>query len=100
MTPAPPQQSAATEPATEAPGTAHLVTRLFGATVALAAGMALLALPWTDAWEKNYFANLGAHWNALWLSPYFRGAVSGLGAANLYLALSDLLWLRRPAQAR
>lgn len=100
MTPAPPQQPVATEPAAEAPGTAHIVARLVGATVALLAGLALLGLPWTDAWENNYFANLGAQWNALWLSPYLRGAVSGLGAANLYLALSDLFWLRRPAQAK
>ncbi len=96
MTPVRPPHTAASEPAGVPPrAAAQLLVRLLGATVALLAGLALLTLPWTDSWEQNYFANLAPGWRALWMNSYFRGAVSGLGAANLYVALAELFWLRR-----
>ncbi|MCS6953738.1 MAG: hypothetical protein RMK57_11875 [Bryobacterales bacterium] len=95
MTPAQPQPPAAPEAPATAEWKAPLLLRLAGATIALMAGLALLILPWVDSWEQNYFANFGAGWKTFWMNSYFRGAVSGLGAANLYVALADLLWLRR-----
>jgi hypothetical protein len=100
VTPARPPQTAATEPTAAPRAGAELLVRLLGATLALLAGLALLILPWTDSWEQNYFANLAPGWRALWMNSYFRGAVSGLGAANLYVALADLFGLRRSARAR
>ena len=32
-----------------------------------------------------------ARFAALWLSPYFRGALSGLGLLNIYIAVAETL---------
>lgn len=49
-------------------------------------GALLLYLPWSMFWEQNYFL---AHFPSLMpvlLHPSFRGAVSGLGALDIFLA--------------
>lgn len=50
-------------------------------------GAILFYLPWTSIWEKNYFLS---HFPALMrvlLHPAFRGAVSGLGVLDIFLAI-------------
>ena len=69
-------------------------------------GVFLFVFPWMDRWEVNYFAWLTARsaaqaefaqwWHSLWLSPFFRGAVSGLGLINIWLGFSQAWRLRRP----
>lgn len=52
-------------------------------------GLALILLPWwpPDVWEANYFLyqypTLGLFAN----NPFVRGAISGLGLMNVFLAL-------------
>ena len=46
-------------------------------------GLFLLIFPWRDAWTVNYFQGT---FEVVWGSAYFRGAVSGLGLVNIYLA--------------
>lgn len=68
-------------------------------------GIFLIVFPWTEFWEHNYFSwispdsperlPLAQWWYATWLSPAFRGAVSGLGAVNLWIGLQSVLRLRR-----
>ena len=58
-----------------------------------ALGSALLVLPWLSLWERNYFASLAPEWSALWLSPYWRGAVTGLGLVNVGISFCELLRL-------
>jgi hypothetical protein len=60
-----------------------------------ALGAALLVLPWTILWERNCLAAQAPGWSALWLSPYLRGAVSGLGLVNVGLSFCELLRLWR-----
>jgi len=51
-------------------------------------GAILFYLPWTAIWEKNYFL---AHFPSLMrilLHPSFRGAVSGLGVLDIFLAIT------------
>lgn len=51
-------------------------------------GAMLFYLPWTGIWEKNYFL---AHFPSLMrilLHPSFRGAVSGLGILDIFLAIT------------
>jgi hypothetical protein len=51
-------------------------------------GALLLYLPWTSYWEQNYFLS---HFPALLpilLHPAFRGLVSGIGALDIFLAIS------------
>jgi hypothetical protein len=53
----------------------------------------------------NYFAwiapesadalDFAQRWRSIWLSPYFRGAVSGLGLLNIIIALGEVFGLRR-----
>ncbi|HEY1925496.1 MAG TPA: hypothetical protein VGG58_09590 [Candidatus Acidoferrum sp.] len=50
-------------------------------------GAVLFYLPWTGVWEQNYFL---AHFPSLMrilLHPSFRGAVSGLGILDIFLAI-------------
>ncbi|MBL8291377.1 MAG: hypothetical protein JNN08_06050, partial [Bryobacterales bacterium] len=74
-------------------------------------GLFLLLFPWFGHWEVIYFAwiapesadalEFAQRWRGLWLSPYFRGAVSGLGLVNIIIALGEVFRLRRfsPADA-
>jgi hypothetical protein len=58
-------------------------------------GFILIRLPWRDAWSENtFFASYPAV--RLWLESYFvRGAVSGLGILNLWIALWEAAHLGR-----
>ena len=51
-------------------------------------GLVLLLVPWSDFWEINYFLyqypGLRCSKNA-----FFRGAVSGLGVMNIFMALEE-----------
>jgi hypothetical protein len=68
-------------------------------------GLFLVLFPWFGHWEINYFAwfspssanalDTAQRWRAIWLSPYFRGAVSGLGLVNIYIALTEVFRLKR-----
>ena len=55
----------------------------------LEVGGFLLIFPWIPQWSDNYFFTLAEQLQPIFLSPYFRGAVSGLGALNLYLAVVE-----------
>jgi hypothetical protein len=58
-------------------------------------GLFLLVYPWTNPWKLNYFLNLRPEWRPLLLSEGFRGAVSGLGILNIFIALLEVFRLRR-----
>jgi hypothetical protein len=50
-------------------------------------GLLLILVPWSDLWEINFFLyqypTLGIFVN----NPFVRGAISGLGIMNVFLAL-------------
>jgi hypothetical protein len=71
----------------------QIIARLLLVIFCVEVGVFLLVTPWLSWWEKNYFSS------AIWLNSYFRGAVSGLGAVNIYIAFVELLWLRRAARS-
>jgi hypothetical protein len=61
-------------------------------------GVLLLLIPWATLWTKNYFVN-HFPWMAAVANNYFvRGAVSGIGLLDMWLATSELwrLWRRAP----
>jgi hypothetical protein len=67
-------------------------------------GLFLLIYPWTDAWSDNYFAwavpgGIRAAWHAFWNNSFVRGGVSGVGAVNLWIAVTEVfrLFARRTA---
>jgi hypothetical membrane protein len=59
-------------------------------------GLFLLIYPWTESWSDNYFSSLGRGaigpmWNEIWNNGYVRGAVSGLGLLNVWVAVAEAL---------
>jgi len=67
-------------------------------TFCLEIGLYLLIVPWTDSWDGNYFSNVLPQMKACWDNLYLRGAVSGMGAVNLYISLVEIFRLRRFAR--
>jgi hypothetical protein len=58
-------------------------------------GVLLLLIPWVGIWTKNYFVN-HSPWMATVARNYFvRGAVSGIGLADMWLAAYELWYLWR-----
>jgi hypothetical protein len=52
-------------------------------------------MPWLDGWDHNYLSHLAARWPEVWMSPYVRGAVSGLGVVDIAISFIELFRLRR-----
>jgi hypothetical protein len=67
-------------------------------TFCLEIGLFLLIFPWTEYWEANYFAAFVPEWHRNWDNMYVRGAISGLGVVNLYIAFVEIFRLRRFAR--
>jgi hypothetical protein len=65
--------------------------------VCLEVGIFLLLVPWSAVWERNYFLEAYPSLRAILLAPAIRGAVAGLGLANIYMGLSEVLNRRRAA---
>ncbi len=59
-------------------------------------GVVLILFPWSSLWDKNYFFSLLPEWGRLFASSYLRGAISGVGVVNLWIALSEAWRLRSP----
>lgn len=56
----------------------------------LEVGLLLVLIPWSRFWERNYFADLMPAIRLLITNNYLRGAVSGLGLINIWLALTEV----------
>ena len=63
--------------------------------VCLEVGIFLLLVPWSAIWERNYFLEAYPSLRTILLAPAIRGAVAGLGLANIYMGLSEVLNRRR-----
>jgi hypothetical protein len=105
MMPPDPQSPAAAETVQSAaaapPPTYHWyqkVSAVVFIAFCLEIGLYLLIVPWTASWDGNYFSGLLPRMQTWWDNLYVRGAVSGLGAVNLYISLSEILRLRRFAR--
>jgi hypothetical protein len=70
------------------------------ALFALEIGAFLVLFPWMDSWSLNhlpsFFPSIQSDFQDLWDDPFLKGAVSGLGVVNLYIATRQILSLRRP----
>jgi hypothetical protein len=67
-------------------------------------GLFLLIYPWTDAWAENFFSSAVpdtavSFWQQGWNNPYVRGAVSGLGLVNIWIAIAEVFRLFSPRKA-
>ncbi|MBI3894708.1 MAG: hypothetical protein HY313_02135 [Acidobacteria bacterium] len=52
-------------------------------------GTFLLVVPWSSAWEGNLWFSYLPSGRFLYLNPYLRGAISGLGLINFWLGASQ-----------
>ena len=59
--------------------------------VCLEVGVFLVLVPWSAIWERNYFLETYPTLRPVLLSPALRGAVCGLGVANIYVAVTEVL---------
>lgn len=68
----------------------------------LEAGLLLILAPWTQFWDRNYFAALVPALAAWAVHPYVRGAVSGVGIVSVAGALIEIgmMLSRRGVTAR
>jgi hypothetical protein len=76
-------------------GSGRRVVRVVFMLFCLEIGLILLLLPWTLLWDNNFFVSLFPGWGRFWLNSYVRGAVSGLGLVNLWIAVSQALSMAR-----
>src|SRR5580658_1750896 len=51
-------------------------------------GFFLIIVPWSATWENNFFLK-AALLQSVVMSPFVRGAVSGLGVLNIFLGLGE-----------
>ena len=54
-------------------------------------GLFLAIFPWTDQWSLNYFQMAVPTLQEIWDQPAFRGALTGLGIVNIYLACMQVI---------
>lgn len=54
-------------------------------------GLFLLVFPWLNNWDLSWVPVHSRTLSNLWMSRYFRGAISGLGLLNIYIAFVELL---------
>ena len=55
----------------------------------LLVGVVLIVAPWTVLWDANYLLQPMPLLRTILLSPFARGAVSGLGMVNILLAIDE-----------
>jgi len=54
-------------------------------------GFALLVVPWSAFWDRNYFAEALPPVHAFITNNFVRGAVSGLGLINIFAGLGEII---------
>ena len=52
-------------------------------------GLFLLVFPWLPNWDVNWIPLHSRVLSDLWMNQYFRGALSGLGLLNIYVAVVE-----------
>jgi hypothetical protein len=73
----------------------HKMSAVLFITFCLEIGFFLMVFPWTEAWDNNYFSSAFPAWHRYWDNLYVRGAVSGIGAVNLYISFIEIFRLKR-----
>lgn len=63
--------------------------------ICLEVGIFLTLVPWSPVWERNYFLETYPRLRPFLLAPSLKGAVAGLGLANIYLGFSEVFTRRR-----
>jgi hypothetical protein len=70
------------------------VVRILMGLICLEAGVLLVFLPWSPYWDRNFFLQRFPELVPILLSPYLRGAVTGLGLLDVFVAGSIFIGRR------
>jgi len=62
------------------------VVRILIGLICLEMGVLLVFLPWSPYWDRNFFLQHFPELIPVLLSPFVRGAVTGLGLLDVFLA--------------
>lgn len=65
--------------------------RLLLMTCFLEVGLVLALAPWSEYWDRNYFAESLPLMHVIITNNFVRGAVTGLGLVNLGAAVAELV---------
>ena len=65
----------------------------------LQVGLFLLCLPWFHFWENNHLLYAYPQLRPLISNSYFKGAVLGLGIANILIAIHEIVHFRHPGKS-
>jgi hypothetical protein len=58
----------------------------------------LVVFPWMEAWQLNHLRAMYPPLSGIWDDPYLRGAITGLGAVNLLVAIGQTVHLLKPSK--
>jgi len=72
------------------------IVRILLGLICLEAGVLLVFLPWSPYWDQNFFLQHFPDLASIFLSPFLRGAVTGLGLLDVILAGSIFIGRRNP----
>ncbi len=103
-----PVENSAFQPLNLIPGDKHephahkaaRILKFFYVVSTLAFGVSLLVLPWSSLWENNYLIHLYPQIRLVVANPYFKGAVVGLGIANIVIGFDEIDYFRGIAKGR
>ena len=90
----PPEVTPDTSSAVRSPRFLRLHRRILGFCLvifALELGLFLVIFPWLSSWGQSWVPAHSPKFASLWMSRYFRGALSGLGLLNIYVASTEFL---------
>ncbi len=59
-------------------------------------GIFLFVLPWASFWSQNYFIDHSQVLSVISRNDFLRGTISGLGLADIWLAILEIWQLLRP----
>ncbi len=59
----------------------------------LEVGFALVVVPWSGFWDRNYFASTLPLVSAVITNDFVRGAISGVGLVNVATGIAELVSL-------
>jgi hypothetical protein len=58
-------------------------------------GIFLIWLPWMSFWDTNYLTHLFPQIHQVLANPFFKGAVLGLGIANIMIGIHEVIHFRK-----
>lgn len=69
----------------------NLALRILRTLICFELGILLILAPWSGFWERNFFLERFPDLIPYLLSSYTRGAISGLGLLDIFVAISLLI---------